>query len=166
MRAYEAWSELSQNLHHEILESAYIHNKKLYRNLIEDMAQNLRFRPQRLLDTPRKERHAQFHILLGLPNFDILAQNLLMSWLLCAEWTMMGAFLDELKIPHDGKGCVEHLPEKVDENLLKKSVENLYQKFDPEKVSLYLKTFDTVGGQHWITPEMIHAKAETIASPI
>lgn len=149
MRAFQIWNDLSVNLNHEILESAYLNNKKLYRSLVDEMAKNLHQRSQKLLDTPRAERHIAFKGILLLPNFDVLTQNLLMSWLLHSESALMAAFLDELKIPHDGRGCVEELPEKVDDKLFSSAVAALYKKFDQEKVTVYLKTFDSVGGRNW-----------------
>ncbi|MFH1066694.1 MAG: hypothetical protein V1746_02170 [bacterium] len=149
MRAYEIWGELSPSLNHAVLEAAYVHQKKLYRNLVQDAAQHLHQRPQRLLETPRNERHAQFQPLLASPAFYMLSQNLLLNWLLQSESAMMAAFLDALRIAHDGQGCASDFPEKIDDTLLTDAVAKLYEKFDAEKIRFYLKTFDSVAGVNW-----------------
>lgn len=149
MRAYEVWGELSPTLNHSVLEAAYTHQKKLYRNLVQDAAKHLHQRPQRLLEVPRNERHAQFQTLLASPAFYMLSQNLLLNWLLQSESAMMVALLDALHIPHDGQGCSSDFPEKIDDALLKEAVAKLYEKFDAEKVRFYLKTFDSVADVNW-----------------
>jgi hypothetical protein len=149
MHAFEVWNTLSPELNHTILDSACLNNKKLYRHAVQDLAENLRRRPQFLLDLPRAERHKIFQPLLGLPNYYVLAQNLIMNWLVADESKMLAFFLDQLGIGHDGQGCVDNFPETVDAARLKAAVEALYGAFDAEKVTVYLKTFDAVSGCDW-----------------
>jgi len=161
MRAYEIWQHISPKLNHEILESAYLNHKKLYRHIVEEMAANLRVRSQKLLETPRAERHIQFAPFLGLPHFNIISQNLLMDWLLKSRSEILVDFLDALGIQHDGHGQVEEFPEKMDSAKLKSAVEGLYGKHDEESVNVYLNVFNTVAGESW--PElssMIHPFAK------
>jgi hypothetical protein len=159
MRAFEIWKDMSPSLNHEILECAYLNHKKLYKVLLEEMSANLRIRIQKLQELPRAERHTKFQSLLLLPHFDLVTQNLLLSWLASTQQEMMSAFLDELGIAHDGAGCVEEFPEKMEDAKLKKGVDTLYQKFDPEKVTIYLKAFDTVAGRTWPVAKLIREPA-------
>jgi len=149
MHAFQIWASLSQPLQHEILESSYFNQKKLYRILLQDMADALRKRPILLQSLPRKERHMLFQPILGLPNFQVLSQNLLMQWLVHDQSKMMASFLDSLGIEHDGKGCVDSFPEAIDEAKLKSGVEKLYADFPEEKVTVYLRTFDVLSGANW-----------------
>lgn len=149
MHAFQIWASLSQPLQHEILESSYFNQKKLYRLLIQDMADVLRKRPILLQALPRKERHMLFQPILGLPNYQVLSQNLLMQWLVEDQSKMMAAFLDALGIEHDGKGCVDSFPGEIDEAKLKAAVEKLYAEFPEEKVTVYLRTFDVLSGANW-----------------
>lgn len=149
MHAFQIWASLSQPLQHEILESSYFNQKKLYRLLIQDMADVLRKRPILLQALPRKERHMLFQPILGLPNYQVLSQNLLMQWLVEDQSKMMAAFLDSLGIGHDGKGCVDSFPSEIDEARLKAAVEKLYAEFSEEKVTVYLRTFDVLSGADW-----------------
>lgn len=158
MFAYEAWKEVTLDLNHEVLEAAYVHEKKLYRRLVQEMAQNLRKRPQMLLEMPRRERHAVFYPLLQLPHFDLTAQNLIIVWLSKTKAPMMTAFLDALGIAHDGKGYADEFPETVDEAGLKRAVEELYDKFPHDAVGLYLRVLDRVSGVAWpALPALVHS---------
>jgi len=149
MFAHEAWKEVTPELNHEVLEAAYVHDKKLYRRLVQEMAQNLRKRPQMVLEMPRRERHAFFYPLLQLPHFDLHAQNLVIVWLAETQAPMMAAFLDALGIAHDGKGYADGFPEAVDEARLKQAVAGLYEGFPKDAVGLYLRVLDRVSGVEW-----------------
>lgn len=146
MYAYELWKDLPPKLHHELLEAVYLNNKKSYRNVVNQMAKNLRYRPERLLETARKERHQLFQPVLSLPQFHLLTQNILMDWLRYTQTPMLAKFLDALGIPHDGTGCSDTFPAQLDDTKLPAAVDALYASFPKDHVALYLKTFDAVTG--------------------
>lgn len=146
MYAYEVWKDLTPELHHEVLEAVYVNNKKLYRNVVNQMAKNLRMRPERVLESPRKERHQLFQPVLTHPQFHLLTQNILMDWLRYTQTPMLVNFLDSLGIAHDGTGCSDSFPSQIDEAKLPAAIDALYTAFPKDHVTLYLKTFDTVTG--------------------
>ena len=148
-QAHQAWQRTAPELKHQVLESACQNNKKLYRLILERAATALKTRLPKLLEEPRKERHARLAAILGSPPFDAMTHNLFSDWLLHQEQKMMVAFLNSLGIEHDGAGCAEQFPEDPDPEKLKKAVERLYQQFDEEKVTLYLTLFEAVAGCHW-----------------
>jgi hypothetical protein len=149
MLVSELWSGLSPELNHEILESAYEGEKKLYRRVVQDLGAHLRKRPNLLLNLPRAERHQLFKPLLGMPHCDLLAQNLIMHWLGSTQSPLLVRFLDLTGVEHDGEGFAESFPELVEDARLKKAVETLYTEFDAEKVSLYLALFPSLTGAPW-----------------
>lgn len=149
MFAHQAWSHLSPELNHEVLEAACLHEKKLYRRVVQEMAQNLRRRPQMLLEMPRRERHGLFQPLLGLPQFDLAAQNLIIVWLSETQAGMLVSFLDALGIAHDGKGYADAFPESVEPERLRAAVEGIYGAHDAGRVSLYLRVLDRISGVDW-----------------
>jgi hypothetical protein len=149
MFAHEAWKLLTPELNHEVLEAAYTHEKKLYRRVVQEMAQNLRRRPQMLLETPRKDRHALFQPLLSLPHFELTSQNILIVWLAETQQPLMTTFLDALGIAHDGKGYADGFPETIDDARLKAAVEQLYAGFPAPKVNLYLGVLERISGVQW-----------------
>lgn len=149
MFAHEAFQSMPAELNHEVLDAACLNDKKLYRRLMNDMAANLRKRPQALLALPRRERHVLFQPLLGLPQFDVLAQNLVINWLAETQVALMTAFLDTVGIAHDGKGYAEAFPESVDDAKLRGAVDALYAKFPEPAVTLYLGVMDRISGVQW-----------------
>lgn len=153
MHATELWAVLSADLNHEILETSYINEKKLYRRVVEDLAANLRKKPSIILETPRLLRHELFRPLLQLPHFHVVTQNLMILWLARTQVPMMTTFLDSLEIKHDGKGSVDVFPESVDKTKLAQAVTILYNSFPEEKVTAYLSVLDSVAGVNW--PDLV-----------
>jgi len=149
MRAYQVWTTLPGPLNHEIWQSVYLQDKKLYRLAVQDMAEALRKRPQALLELPREARHELFRPLMGLPQFDVLGHNLVIKWLGSTRQAMLVDFLDALGIPHDGNGCAEQFPETMTVARLKKAIAALYAKHDAPAVSLYLHLFPSICGVNW-----------------
>ncbi len=70
-----------------------------------------------------------------------IAENVLQLWLLKGNTDLLVAFLDGLGIAHDGAGAAEDIPENIDPDKLKATVDQLLTKFDPGLVRVYLHTF-------------------------
>lgn len=149
MYCTQAWGTISSDLNHRVLESAYLNDKKLYRRLVQDMAMNLRKRPKVVLEMPRTARHELFQPLLQLPQFEVLAQNLVIHWLSQEKREMVTGFLDHLKIPHDENGFAEDFPEDMPKGSLKKAVDRLLKEGPEEDVWFYLRIFDNLTGTEW-----------------
>ncbi len=149
MHAFEIWNTLSKELNHEILQAAYLHEKRLYRQVVEDLSEALRKRPQAILEIPRETRHELFKPLLALPQFNTLGSNLIIQWLGSTHTPMLALFLDTVGVAHDGKGCAESFPKDVEPARLEKACAALYEKYPPEQVSLYLHLFPAITGTAW-----------------
>lgn len=149
MYCTEAWGTISPSLNHLIFESAYNGDKKLYRRVIQDLAGNLRRRPKVILEMPRSARHELFQPLMGLPAFEVLAQNLIIHWLKQERSGMVIAFLDALGIAHDGRGFADEFPEEVPQAKLKAAVKTLLKEYPEEEVAFYLNIFDSLTGTEW-----------------
>ena len=147
--AFEVWSTLSEELNHEILQAAYLHEKRLYRHAVQDLSQALHKRPQAILEVPRSLRHELFRPMLGLPHFDTLGHNLVINWLGTTKTAMLIDFLDGVGVAHDDKGCAEEFPETVSSGKLEKACDALYKKYPAEEVSLYLNLFPNITGTSW-----------------
>ncbi len=81
------------------------------------------------------------------------------------------AWLDSLGIEHGENGCADTFPPQPDAAALKKGVDVLLEKFDPQIVSIYLRTFNQIDETQWPALDEIlrseprlQAKAETVAS--
>ncbi|MEM1158205.1 MAG: hypothetical protein AAF649_00230 [Verrucomicrobiota bacterium] len=149
MRISEVWSELSPELNHRVLESGYLNDKTLYRKLNREMAKGLGKRPKGLLEMPRKERHALYQPLLGMPIYMVMAQNLTITWLSHEAASLLTTFLDQLGIEHDGKGCAENFPEEVSKAKLIKAMNSLMHESDKEGALFYLSIFPDISGVEW-----------------
>lgn len=160
MLCSQAWGSIDPSLNHRIFESAYVGDKKLYRRAIQDLSANLRRRPKLVLEMPRAARHELFQPLMGLPVFEVLAQNLVIHWLKQDRADMVIAFLDALGIGHDGRGFVDDFPEKMPKAKLKSAMKNLLQDYPQEEVAFYLTIFDTLSGAQWEDLEELIPKEE------
>ncbi|MEM6821885.1 MAG: hypothetical protein AAF558_08110 [Verrucomicrobiota bacterium] len=149
MRISEHWSELDEALHHEILETSYLHDKALYRRLNQEMAKGLRKRPKQLLELPRKERHQGYQPLLAMPIYAILTQNLCINWLGKNRTSLLVDFLDALGISHDGNGCAEQFPGEVKDSALKKAMTSVVKKHGENAAIFYLRIFPDISGIDW-----------------
>jgi hypothetical protein len=160
MYCTEAWGSIDSTLNHRIFESAYNGDKKLYRRTVQDLADNLRRRSKLILEMPRADRHELFQPLMGLPAFEVLAQNLAIHWLKQERVDMVVSFLDTLGIKHDGRGFADEFPQDMPKGKLKKAVKNLLKNYPESDVAFYLSIFDTISGTQWAGLEALIPKPE------
>ena len=77
------------------------------------------------------------------------AEHLLQIWLLRARPEMLIKFLDGVGIPHDGKGSIDDLPDSLDAEKLKTTVDALVEEYPAEEVSIYLNVFQGQTPEGW-----------------
>jgi hypothetical protein len=140
---------MSPELAHEILLGVQDSNKKLYKMAVELMAPHQGLRVVRVLEMPKRERHAFWQHLLAQPAFEQLGFNLISSWLIGTQIPLLSTWLDALGVPHDGKGCTDQFPPCPSEPILKSAVEQLLAKFRPEVVAVYLRVFNLIDDVQW-----------------
>lgn len=113
------------------------------------LAGRRKLRPVFVERKPRPERNAWMAENLGRPANADLATEIMQSWILGAQGEMVCGFLDELKVPHDGKGLIESLPAEPPAGDVDKAVEMLLTKFPPGAVMAYLNVFTSMGMTDW-----------------
>ena len=143
------WSTLSPQIANEILLAVQKGNKKLYRTTVEVMAPRMGVRVPILVEMPKAQRHATWIQILARPEMEVLSFNLLSSWLIESQRPMLCAWLDSLGIPHGVNGCADTFPPEPDAAALKKGVDALLEKFDPQIVGVYLRTFNQIDETQW-----------------
>lgn len=143
------WSTLPAPLANEILIAVQKGNKKLYRTAVEVMAPRMGIRVPILLELPKTERHATWIQILSRPEMEVLSFNLLSAWLIDTQRPMLCAWLDALGIEHGENGCADTFPPEPDAAKLKKGVDVLLEKFDPQIVGVYLRTFNQIDETRW-----------------
>lgn len=143
------WSTLSPQLANDILLSVQKGNKKLYRTALEVMAPRMGIRVPILLEMPKTQRHATWIQILARPEMEVLSFNLLSAWLIESQRPMLCAWLDSLGIKHGENGCADTFPAEPSAAALKKGVDVLLEKFDPQVVGVYLRTFNQIDETRW-----------------
>ncbi len=106
---------------------------------------NFRFKSVQTLPTERKVKH-----LMALGNVsDSVSGRLLVTYHLACQRPMMGAFLDELGVPHDNGLIAEGETPKLDAEKLAAAAEALRAKFPAEDVRLYFATLVLQDPETW-----------------
>jgi hypothetical protein len=164
------WPTLPPQLANDILLAVQKGNKKLYRTAVEVMAPRMGVRVPTLLEMPKSQRHADWIRILSRPEMEVLSFNLLSTWLIETQRPMLCAWLDSLGIEHGENGCADTFPPEPDAAALKKGVDVLLEKFDPQVVGLYLRTFNQIDETRWSRLDEIiqseprlNLRAETLA---
>jgi hypothetical protein len=135
-------------LANQILEDMLAEDKPFYRGILDTVAQARKVRVVFLERQPRTERHQTVAATLARPAMEMAASNLLRTWFLKKQAALLTDFLDGLGIKHE-KGVVEDLPQSVDNEKLKTTVNSLLEKHRPEVVALYLHSFLYLNDVKW-----------------
>ena len=85
---------------------------------------------------------------LGKPALEMIAGNLLRTWLVKKHRSMLTDFLNALEIKNE-EGVVEDLPQEVDDAKLKSAVEALLARYPAETVGVYLNAFNDMNEANW-----------------
>ncbi len=148
LTAHELFGFMSPKLSGDILSFAFDEERELYKAVLASVAEARKLRPQFLERKPRTERDAEIISFLSRPRLDLVAQNLLRTWLVKKHGKMLADFLDALSIPHKD-GTVEDLPENVDDAKLKAAIDTLLAKYPREEVAVYLNAFYAMNQVFW-----------------
>jgi len=86
-------------------------DKPAYRATLSAVAEARKVRPVFLERQPRAQRHAAMLATLTRPALELVAGNLIRTWLLKKHTPMLADFLNALGIPHN-EGVVEDCPKR------------------------------------------------------
>ncbi len=148
LTSHELLGFMSPALALEILTYAYEQDKALYHAVLSAVAEARKLRPVYLERQPRPQRHSMMLTTLTRPAMELVAGNLLRTWLLKKYKQMLVDYLDALGITHQD-GVVEDLPKTMDDAKLKAAVEGLLAKYPPETVAVYLHAFNDMNEAEW-----------------
>jgi hypothetical protein len=148
LTSHELMGFMSPALALEILTYAHEQDKPLYHAVLSAVAEARKLRPVFLERQPRSQRHTMMLATLTRPALELIAGNLLRTWLLKKYKQMLVDYLDALGITHQD-GVVEDLPETMDDAKLKTAVESLLAKYPPETVAVYLHAFNDMNEAEW-----------------
>jgi hypothetical protein len=148
LTSHELLGFMSPALALDILTYAYETDKPLYRATLGAVAEARKLRPVFLERQPRPQRHAAMLATLARPALDMVAANLIRTWLLKKHKQMLTDFLDALGIAHQ-EGVVEDLPPTMDDAKVRAAVDALLAKHPPEAVAVYLNAFNEMNEVEW-----------------
>lgn len=148
LTSHELLGFMSPALALEILTYAYDTDKPLYRATLGAVAEARKLRPVFLERQPRPQRHTMMLATLTRPALDLVAGNLIRTWLLKKHKQMLIDFLDALGITHQ-EGVVEDLPATMDDAKVHAGAEALLAKYPPESVAVYLHAFNQMNEVEW-----------------
>jgi hypothetical protein len=132
----------------EILEYVYANDKPLYHAVTKAVAEACKVRPVFLERQPRTSRHQTMLATLCRPALDLIAGNLIRTWLLKKQTALLVSFLNTLGIAHQD-GIAEDLPKEIDEAKLRSAVEELLAHHPKETVTIYLHAFNAMNETRW-----------------
>ena len=148
MTSHDLFAAMPTNLANQILEDMLVEDKPFYRGILDTVAQARKVRLVFLERQPRTERHQTMAATLARPTMEMAASNMLRSWFLKKRSSLLTEFLDGLGIQHE-KGVVENLPETVESEKLKATVNSLLEKHPHDVVALYLHSFLYLNEAKW-----------------
>jgi len=148
LTSHELIGFMSQGLALDILAYAYESDKPLYRATLGAVAEARKLRPVFLERQPRAQRHATMLATLARPALEVIAANLIRTWLLKKHNGLLVDFLNALGIEHKD-GVVEDLPATMDDAKLRGAVDAVVAKYPPEVVAVYLNAFNEINEVEW-----------------
>jgi hypothetical protein len=148
LTSHELFGFMSPPVALDILTYTHESDKPLYRATLGAVADARKLRPVFLERQPRPQRHATMLATLSRPALDLVAGNLLRTWLLKKHKQMLADFLDALGIAHQ-EGVVEDLPATMEEAKIRTAVDTLLAKYPPEVVAVYLHAFSEMNTVGW-----------------
>lgn len=150
MKAFEIYQKVDPSLVEEMFRWIRENERQLYKSTVATLAANRRLRPVFVEKKSVAEQIAWIHKTLKLRPSDTVGEHLFQVYLMKGQQELLIGFCDGLGIPHNGEGSVEgSLPESLDDEKLKSTVDSLLEKHDPKIVSLYLRIFNLQTSTGW-----------------
>ena len=130
-------------------------DRNLYKTTLSSLGKVKNLRLVFLQKKPVADQIIFMHKVLKLRTQDLVGEHLLQVWFMKAQQDLLIAFCNRMDIEHDGSGQVTgDLPEALDDDKLKDTIDRLLEMFDPKRVTLYLRVFNlqVAGGWANLTP--------------
>ncbi|MDA8975176.1 hypothetical protein N9F50_01170 [Akkermansiaceae bacterium] len=152
MKAYEIYQNIDSTLVVEMCQWLRSNEKDLYNNALGSLAANRKLRPIFVQKKKPADQAAWLHKTLKLRTSDTIGEHLFQVWFMKGQQEILKAFCDGMDIKHDGEGQVEgELPETLDADKLKSTVDTLVGANDPKMITLYLSIFNLQTPAGWDT---------------
>lgn len=151
MRAYQLFQNISSDLATEIFSYLRSNEKDTYQGLVGSLAEQRKLRPIFILKKTPADQIAWLCKTSHLKIADGVDEHVLQIWLLNQQRALLISFLDSMGIEHDGEGSVDNLPDELDPDKLKTTVDQLLESNPEEIVKVYLHVFQLQRSDGWPT---------------
>lgn len=143
MNSHEIFTTVDPSVVSEILDWFRDNDRDVYKTIVSTLATNRKLRPVFVQKKPLPEQYAWIQKTLQIRACDTVGEQLLQSYLMSAQQSMLGMFCDGMGIEHDGKGSVTGaLPKELDEQKLDETIGKLVDVFDTKIFTIYLHCFN------------------------
>ncbi|MEJ6579483.1 MAG: hypothetical protein QNL68_06750 [Akkermansiaceae bacterium] len=150
MNAYEIYQEIDPTIVNEMFTWIRDNERQLYKTAVSSLAASRNLRPVFVEKKSVPDQITFIHKTLKLRTSDTIGEHLFQVWFMKGKQELLIGFCDGMTIPHDGEGSVEGaLPETLDDEKLKMTIDDLLSKHDPKVVTLYLRIFNLQTADGW-----------------
>lgn len=138
-------------------------DRQLYKSAIASLTAARKLRPVFVEKKSVTEQIAWLHKTLKLRTSDTIGEHLFQAYFMKGQKDLLIAFCDGMGIEHDGEGSVEGtLPETLDDEKLKATIDSLLESNDSKLVALYLYIFNLQTADGWENLSKILADDERL----
>jgi len=150
VKAYEIYQQINPSLVSDLFTWIRENDRALYNTPVATLAANRKLRPVFVQKKSFPDQVSWLHKTLKLKTSDTVGEHLFQVWLMKGQKGILTNFCDGMDIAHDGEGTVEGgLPEELDAEKLKTTVDSLISAHDPQLVALYLHVFNLQTSEGW-----------------
>jgi len=156
VNSYEIYQTIDPALISDMFKWIRENDRRLYKTAVASLAANRKLRPIFVEKKSVADQIAWMHKTLKFKNNDTIGEHLLQVWFMKSQKELLIGFCDGMGIDHDGEGSVEGtLPEVLDEEKLKATIEALLGAHDAKLVTLYLTVFNLQTANGWDNLEVL-----------
>ena len=150
MKAHQIFQEIQPETTTSVFQYLRDEQREVYSASLATLATNRKLRPVFIQRKPAPQQIEWLAKNIKLKGSDEIAEHVVQLWLMKAHQDLLTDFLDGVGIEHDGEGAADDIPDKIDAKKLKKTVDSLLSKYDPETVKIYIHVFQLQQPEGWL----------------
>lgn len=150
MNAFEIYQKIDPSLVSDMFLWIRENERKLYKSAVASLTATKKLRPVFVEKKSVPDQIAWLHKTLKLRTCNNIGEHLFQVYFMKGQQDLLKGFCDGMGIEHDGEGSVEgDLPETLDDEKLKSTIDTLVESHDPKLVTLYLRIFNLQTQDGW-----------------
>ena len=152
MLAYQIFQTIPADFAEIIFTYFRKEDRDTYKGAIERLAEQQKMRSVFITKQSPEKQVKLLTSACGRKQAESIAMHLLEQWLMGDRKAILIDFMDRMKIPHDGAGMAEKLPDTMDQAMVRSAVEEMRKTHPNREVALYLNVFQEQKEGGW--PEL------------